>query len=220
MTGHEKFMAVSQVTPVRNMTQQKKGTEMRSTIAFIVGLSLAFSAVEQAAAEVTVWNGHRYESVYVPNRLDWNSANYAAIARGGYLATITSEEENQIVFSLVDSPEFWTVGGNPFGPWIGGYQPWGSPEPYGNWRWTVTDEPWSYSNWDPGEPSDTEGTENALSFIARSWGARSDKWNDLPGYFVLPGYVVESIPEPSSAVLLGIGAVGLVACAVQKRRRG
>ncbi len=32
------------------------------------------------------------------------------------------------------------------GPWLGGYQPKGSTEPAGGWRW-LSGETWDYSNW-------------------------------------------------------------------------
>ena len=191
---------------------------MKPWVAVVVGMVVLLGAVGQATADVAWWNGHKYESIAVPSWLNWYAAKNAAEAAGGYLATIHSESENQVVFGLVDSPEFWTVGGNPLGPWIGGYQPAGSPEPDGNWRW-VTGEPWTYSNWDPGEPSNADGLENALSFVARSEDQRTDKWNDVRDLWVLPGYVVEhDIPEPSTLLLLSMGAVGLLAYAWRRRQ--
>lgn len=56
--------------------------------------------------------------------------------QGGYLATITSSEENNFVFELIDHAEFWyKTGPDDIGPWIGGYQPTGSAEPEGGWTW-------------------------------------------------------------------------------------
>ena len=74
---------------------------------------------------MTVWpvsaggNGHWYRVVHVPAGLMWNDANEAARAEGGYLATITSAEENAFVFSLIQDPIYWN---GPRGPWIGGFQ--------------------------------------------------------------------------------------------------
>ncbi|MEP7274673.1 MAG: C-type lectin domain-containing protein, partial [Acidobacteriota bacterium] len=64
----------------------------------------------------------------------WDEAQAAAVARGGYLATILSDAENTFVFNLVNDPAYWRDD-LPFGPWIGGYQPPGSPEPAGGWTW-------------------------------------------------------------------------------------
>ena len=64
---------------------------------------------------------------------------------GGYLATITSAEENEFVYDLISDSRFWYVGlpGSEysFGPWLGGYQYDNEDEPAGHGRW-VTDEGW------------------------------------------------------------------------------
>lgn len=99
---------------------------------------------------------HFYEVVYVSSgNLNWYQAAYLADDAGGYLASVTSKEENAFVFDLVsDQKYFWIFpkGGpnNHFeisiGPFLGGYQPEGSAEPDGGWSW-LSGEPWSYSNW-------------------------------------------------------------------------
>jgi hypothetical protein len=86
------------------------------------------------------------------------------------LATLTSAQENDFVFELINAPQFWYRG--EFGPLIGGYQPPGSPEPAGGWTW-VTGELWSYSNWAGGQP-DNAGGEDGLHFWA------GNHWNDVP----------------------------------------
>jgi len=102
---------------------------------------------------------HYYEAVHLPSgNLNWFQAAYLAQDAGGYLASITSEEENSFVFSLVsDEKFFWffppyngsesmnhyEVG---MGPFLGGYQPEGAPEPDGGWKWLSGDK-WTYSNW-------------------------------------------------------------------------
>lgn len=76
-------------------------------------------------------NGHFYEVVLVSGVIDWESANVAAIEAGGYLTTITSADENAFVHNLaVSNPDFWHSSGL-MGPWLGGFQPEGSPEPDG-----------------------------------------------------------------------------------------
>lgn len=103
---------------------------------------------------------HYYEAVYLPSgNLNWFQAAYLAEDAGGYLATLTSKEENDFVFSLVDEEKyFWKFpkyDGNPqrmnhyeikIGPFLGGYQPEGSPEPAGGWQW-LSGESWQYTNW-------------------------------------------------------------------------
>ena len=97
---------------------------------------------------------HYYEAVYVASgNLNWYQAAYLAQDAGGYLASNTSEGENTFVFNLVsDEKYFWSFPkegehyGISIGPFLGGYQPEGSPEPDGGWRW-LSGETWSYSNW-------------------------------------------------------------------------
>ena len=51
-------------------------------------------------------NGHLYEAI-LTDPVTWDDTQTAAEAAGGYLATITSPEENAFVFSLVDGNEYW-----------------------------------------------------------------------------------------------------------------
>lgn len=160
-------------------------------------------------------NGHWYEarlgpllSNGVPSVIIWDDAYLNAEAAGGYLATITSPAENEFVFSLVDSPEFWssdTLGGY-FGPWLGGWQKPGSTEPAADWRW-VTGEPFVYSNWHDGEPNDLFGQvleDRILYFAAEgTTGPRSNFWNDENGRRrIAIAYVVEYVPEPPATLCL------------------
>lgn len=103
---------------------------------------------------------HYYEAIHLPSgNLNWFQAACLAEQAGGYLASITSQEENAFVFGLVsDEKYFWHF--PPYdgssnrmnhheisiGPFLGGYQPEGSAEPRGGWSW-LSGEPWEYSNW-------------------------------------------------------------------------
>jgi hypothetical protein len=157
-------------------------------------------------------NGHLYEAVLLPHHVAWGDANATAAAKGWYLATITSAEENAFVYGLVDDdPGFWDDT-NPnhthgSGPWLGGFQPEGSPEPGGNWQW-VTGEEWSYTNWAPEMPNDDGGGQNCLHFLG--WRQlMGPQWNDLqsvpdPSLGAIRGYVIE-IPEPATLALLALG---------------
>jgi lectin-like protein len=141
-------------------------------------------------------NGHRYRPVAVPAGLSWTEASSLAIAAGGHLVTITSDAENEFVFSLVDAPEFWNVPGNYLGPWLGGMQPPGTDEPDGGWEW-VTGESFAwYDNWLPGEPNDNAANDSDfLHFFSHD--GRASTWNDRPdeNSFPVVGYVVEFEPD-------------------------
>jgi hypothetical protein len=136
-------------------------------------------------AQLTNWpvnvggNGHYYEAIRSPGGITWSNASFIASNRGGYLATITSSNENAFVFALVSQdPSFWYH--SPFntwwGPWLGGVQPAGSPEPAGGWQW-LTGEPVTYSNWSPGQPNNSNGNENRIQFGGQT--SIAGTWNDL-----------------------------------------
>ncbi len=136
-----------------------------------------------AGAQPEPWlhpNGsiHYYHAISTPSGLNWNLAWDSALGHGGYLATITSQAENDFVFSLVDSSPYWYQRpgtGKLAGPWLGGTQDFGSHEPDSGWHW-VTDETMDFVNWSPGQP-DNQGNENALHF-GESAGVRVPTWND------------------------------------------
>jgi hypothetical protein len=189
----------------------------------LAGMLIVFLAGFAQAASWVHWpvsqggNDHYYMAVHVPGGITWDHANLDSQSAGGYLATTGSGAENAFVFNLVDSPEFWFGSGeHNHGPWLGGFQPAGSPEPGGNWQW-VAGEPWSYTNWASGHPDDFEGsTQNWLIFYSGNGDmVREATWDDI-GQNEIPisGYVVESlVPEPSAAILcLFTSAIVVGAC--------
>lgn len=155
-----------------------------------------------ASADPIIWggNGHGYEAFGVEGGITWEDAKAAAEAMGGYLATITSEEENDFISDVLG------VGSTAY--WLGGFQEAGTDEPNGDWQW-VTGEAFSYTNWASGEPNNlTGGNEDALAFAYFS--ATPGEWNDAPSGFLygdnLGGYVVEfEVSEPGTLALLGLG---------------
>ncbi len=154
-------------------------------------------------------NGHFYQAILVSGGISWDGAKAAAEVAGGHLATIGSGEEDAFIFKLIGTHSaFWNGG---LGPWLGGFQSSGAPEPAGGWQW-VTGEQFKYSNWDIGQPDNTyqwSGYENYLHFFNNE-----DAWNDLSNsYYPNPYcYVLEienipyafSLPENSpDATLVG-----------------
>jgi hypothetical protein len=158
-------------------------------------------------------NGHLYQAVLVPSGISWSDAKAAAEAAGGFLATIASAEENSFVYSLVSDNLYWhTAGGYAVGPWLGALQPNGSPEPDGNWGW-VNGEPFTYSNWLPGQPNNNGGDENFAHFCGAS-NTMGPQWNDIrdvpPSSWYVNGYVMEFLPEPATMTLLGLGGLSML----------
>ena len=149
-------------------------------------------------------NGHYYEVVSAPTGLTWDEARAAAIQRGGYLATLTSAEENAFVHSLVaSSAGYWTTLGTApnqtsGGPWIGLYQTNGAPEPAGGWTW-VTGEPFQYSNWGTNRPNNLDGIENYGQFWGLGLTNFANTWNDLPNDPLLLKAVIA--PRPVAYVV-------------------
>lgn len=121
---------------------------------------------------------HWYDVVIAASGSTWNDAELAARTLGGYLATITSAAENAVVFQLIDDPAYWVTraSGMQSGPWIGGIQPSGSPEPAGGWAWVST-EPLGYTNWAPNQPDNAVGNENRMHFGENSV-TRTSTWSD------------------------------------------
>lgn len=146
-----------------------------------------------------------YEIVYTGGGLTWAQAESAARAAGGHLLVINSAEENEHFLGLVrDKTELWFIdgAGNTQGPWLGGYQPEGSGEPGGGWRW-VTGEPFDYTNWTPGEPNNFGGVENCAQFFGRGRDNRNVTWNDVGcDSTSVRAYIVEfpgSVPTKTKA---------------------
>lgn len=134
---------------------------------------------------------HWYEVIAVPQGLTWVEAKQAAAARGGHLATITSKEENEFVFGLLDDAQYWQE--DPTrklanGPWIGGVQDQQSVEPSGGWGW-VELETWTAEFWAAGEPNDDRKADR-LHYAAGPQ-SRAATWGDAAADARLPGYVVE-----------------------------
>lgn len=192
---------------------------------------LAVSAVFLGSAAVHAqwfqWsgNGHYYQIVLISGTdHSWHAAREQAFLMAGPqgqmvdLATLTSAAENDFVFGLADDPIYWAIdaANNNQGPYLGAFQPDGSPEPAGGWQW-VDGEPWVYTNWAGGEPNNSGGAENVLQMFAGG-SARAATWNDVtdgPGGPQL-SFAVEAVPEPASLAALALG-IGVLAGRCRRR---
>jgi len=115
-------------------------------------------------------------------QITWHDARDACLASSGYLATITSQAENDFVFTSVG-----VLGQD---HWLGATE----ELVEGTWVW-VTGEPWSYTNWGTGQPNNFGEDQDYLSF----WYNEASKWNDQSSVIPLPrpnwGYICEWDPE-------------------------
>ncbi|MCC7407252.1 MAG: hypothetical protein IT442_04225 [Phycisphaeraceae bacterium] len=162
-------------------------------------------------------NGHWYQAVLLTESVSWQDAKVLAENAGGYLATLTSQAENDFVFGLVQGEGFWEPspmsGSVSTGPWLGGYQIQGSEEPAGGWVW-VTGEVWDYTNWSDNpashEPNNVFDHEDFLQFSF--FYDHDGMWNDLPNDTTLTpaSYIVEwsnPVPEPRGWAIIGGGCL-------------
>ena len=96
------------------------------TITLLICLSAQAQWVRWATA--SGGNGHWYKAVPNTGGLTPQLATQLARQDGGYLASITSAEENSFVFGLVNSPAFFNSF-NGSGPVLGGRQQPGASDP-------------------------------------------------------------------------------------------
>ncbi|BCW95658.1 MAG: lectin-like protein [Fimbriimonadales bacterium] len=146
-------------------------------------------ALTALMAQPVYWegNGHYYEFV-LSSSISWPNARSQAEqrtyqCRRGYLATITSQAEQDFVWNLF-------LANHPCGGtatrqfYLGGYE---DPAGSGNWYW-VTGEPMAFTYWQPGEPNN-RGSETVIALGLYCSG----RWNNVPpsGAWGARGYIVE-----------------------------
>ena len=115
----------------------------------------------------------RYE--LIPYLGVWHEAKADAEARGGHLATITSEEEWNTICQLFSTEELK-------GTWLGATD----EKSEGTWQW-VTGEPFTYARWGAGEPNNWKGVEHYLGIQT----VDSLHWNDFSGPQKMSKYLFE-----------------------------
>jgi hypothetical protein len=108
--------------------------------------------------------------------MNWGDARRYAEERGGYLATITSPDEQAFIEDLLARDGYRIV------YWLGGIR-----DNRGRFQW-LSGEPFVYTNWGPGEPNNDGGNEDRLMIYgngrSRAFpGARLGDWNDTRGVF-------------------------------------
>jgi hypothetical protein len=189
-------------------------TEMRKAlIACALGLSLILLAGLDASATPvfvtsTTYGGHTY-SLFGANGISWVDAENAAVADGGYLAVLTTQAENNYVYSQLIGHGFFTTGSSQdIEAWLGARPADGtfSTTSPTNWAW-VTGEAWTAfdaSNFAPGEPNgDSSGL--AINRLGQA------TYNDEGGH--VGGFIVEkatATPEGgTTALFLGCGLLAL-----------
>lgn len=160
--------------------------------------------------------GHYYESVYESSSISWTNAKIAAASRTlsgmqGYLATITSAEENAFLGSKVSA-----------NAWIGA----SDEAQEGQWKWVSGPENGTlfyngnypgiaigYNNWASEEPNDCGTGED----YAHMYGNEAGKtWNDYPDSSSVNYYLVEyggmegdpeTLPQLTATIVISINSI-------------
>jgi hypothetical protein len=188
---------------------------LTSVTALLVALSMESTAAPFIWPASSGGNGHAYE--FVPaNGVAWSSAKNAAASMSyqeqfGYLATVSTQPENDFLFNLRPSPTATFQGS-----WIGVHiasnvQTWETgPE---------TGSSLDYKNWGGGEPNNGGSSAYGYMHIGSGTyaGITPGKWADAGGGIANPsdpviGYFVEySIPEPRGRTLFYQLAIAVIA---------
>ncbi len=111
---------------------------LKLTISFIVIL-LFFTPNIYSEPE------HTYEIISRDGSFTWFTAYDSARSLGGYLAVVTDQEEQDLIFNMLDEGQI---------AWLGGHD----LVEEGQWRW-YTGEPFDYKNWALSQPDTGDGND-------------------------------------------------------------
>lgn len=170
-------------------------------------------------------NGHSYGLTSGP--LTWDEAEAEAVALGGHLVAVADQSEQDFLIDTFVVPS--TPGGEAQPFWIGLHDVNQAPDVVGqDFQWT-TGESLVYTAWNAGEPNNSGSIEWYVAFnFAYAFGSGpKGTWNDTyQGIGPLDTRLFRGIielnlvPEPSSVILLGLGALGLAGGTLRRRIEG
>lgn len=137
----------------------------------------------------TEFNGHYYGLIKIKEKdyrfkTEWDQAKAIAEELGGYLAVITSKEEDNFCYNL--ARDVYGISSCYFGL--------SDAKTEGVWEW-VNGEEFDYNNWEENEPNNEGGIENYGMYYYK-FG--SSKWNDGNGDDGIGIYLVEFDKKPEN----------------------
>ncbi len=133
-------------------------------LVIFMGLSIPGSAHGDAQKVFNPANGHFYQRI--DTAMAWDQARQHCESQGGYLATITSPEENGFLLDFLLGPQVASDS-----VWLGATD----LGTEGVWEW-VNGEFWGYSNW-----SAEQLNEYGENYLAVSHLSDTANWHDATG---------------------------------------
>lgn len=124
------------------------------------------SDTTKVPADAVEFNGHYYYLYNLDTVTTWEEAKEYCESQGGYLATITSAEEDAFLYSYLTDAGYSSA--------MFGLTDQEQPD---NWYW-VTGEKLSYQNWRSGEPNHQGGYEHYGMYYKKN---TDGTWNDGSG---------------------------------------
>jgi hypothetical protein len=184
-----------------------------------LGVAACLCVSSLSSASMVQWkasdggNDHWYEIRTFSASIKWQDAAAIATAAGGYLATLTSAQENEFVYNLsMTTPGAWHRSTDPigvwfYGPWLGGFRDASSPS---GWSWT-TGEAWNFESWYFNQPD--SAIQKYLAFGVGVNDTPAPVWADTFEFEPVRSLVIEyNIPTPATSA-------ALVASLIVARRR-
>lgn len=162
---------------------------MKTLLSILFILAMATSAFAYNWVTCPL-NGHQYTITTSPD-LSWNQAEAEAVSLGGHLVTIRDASEEQWLKDTFGTYWYW-IGLNDVAI-------------EGTFVWT-SGEPLDYTNWNPGEPSNT----NNEDFVGFNIADATRGWNDFPDWYRMYG-IIEIIPSVAPLDIADGDVDGLIA---------